>query len=263
MRKSLQKIVAEFEAQADSIKRQLALVEYLVRGFPALAGLPISKTQAKNMAIIAKSLNSYISNDMRAAIQNGSIIIAAAFFEEAIRKLVRDCLVTMSHKKKYFHELAIPVQKSQISSFGTRFLEIKNPTDLFQLEIVTHLENMLACARKAEGYVLLAADISKNKNNMRSGELTELCGRVGVSAVWERVSKKKRIQDFFGQYNPKFVMHESTVRLNGFIETRNSLIHLDPSANTYGRAWIESEVEFLAAITQSVAGVFDQHLRGL
>ncbi len=263
MRNSLQRIVSDFQSQMETVKRQLALFDYLVRGSPTLTGLVISETQSRNMAIIARAMNTYISNEMRVAIQNGSIIIGAAFFEESIRAIVRDCLVVMAHKKKHFHELGRSVQKSQIASFGTKFVELKNPDELFQVEFITQIENMLTCARKAQGYVLLSAEISKNKNNMRSAELTDLCNRIGVSGIWEKLAQKKPLQDYIGQYNPKFVLSEATNRLNAFIEIRNGLMHLNPIASSYGTPWIEAELDFLSAVTMCTASVIDDHLRRL
>ena len=80
MRESLDRIVSQFDSQTESIRRQLALIDYLGRGGAPLEGLAISKTQAKNMSVIAKGMATFISSDMKVVIQNGSVIILSAFF---------------------------------------------------------------------------------------------------------------------------------------------------------------------------------------
>jgi hypothetical protein len=263
MRDSFKKTIAEFDTQVTSIKRQLALMDYLVRGSPALEGLAISKTQEKNMNVIARAMSVYISGEMRAAIQNGAIIIIAAFFEDTVRSLLRDALLAITDEKKYFHELSSSIQKNQIRAFGSRFLEMKDPGELFQIEFVTQIENMLLCARKDEGYVLLASEIAKNKNNLRSAELTDLCSRIGIVGVWEKIARQKELQDYLGQYNEKFVISEATHRLNSFVETRNNLTHYDPGSTSFGRDWIVAQVEFLVAVIKSVAHILDDHVSTL
>ena len=261
MRDSLQKIVSEFEFQTQAIKRQLSLLEYLVRGEPELDGLTLSRTQKRNMSVISRAMNFYITNEMKVVALNGSIIIVAAFFEEAIRSLIRDCLAMLSRQNRHFHNLSLSVQKSQINAFAARFHEMKDPTEFFQVESITQIENMLACARRAEGYVLLSAEISKNKNNLRSAELSELCNRIGLKGIWGKISERVEVQDYVGQYNPKFVLSECTNRLNAFIEARNALIHMSPSASSYGRDWIEAEMEFLVTVLNCAALVFDDHFK--
>jgi hypothetical protein len=260
MRSSLEDVIKDLGLQFSAVRRQLDLVEYLVRGVAAPAALKLSKTQSNNMRVVAKAMSGFISTETRIAIQNGAIIIVAAFFEEAIRRLIRVCLVVASSRIKSFDGLNVAIQKSQIQSFATRFSEIKDPNDLFKIEFVSQIENMLACARKVEGYVILSSEIAKNKNNLRSSELSEICAKIGLRKVWEKIALRKEIQDNLGQFNPDHVLHEATSKLNEFIDARNSLMHLDPLATSYGKSWIEAQIAFLQAVTVSTAYVLDDHL---
>jgi hypothetical protein len=257
MRESFQIIVSDFQTRLEAVRRQLVLVEYLV-GLTSLPGdLRISKTQQKNIRRMSKGFSEYVSPVMRTSTSSAAIIISAALFEETIRKLIQESVSIVEKKKRNFSELGANLQLAQLQAFINRLKEIREPGELFKVEMQAQLQNMYNCATKDEAYVLDALGISKNERNMRSGEISDLCSRIGLKKLWSKIATLQEVQDFFGQYNLKVVEAELTNRLNSFIRVRNEIIHLQP-LTSYGRPWIEAETNFLKLIANSAANELDR-----
>jgi hypothetical protein len=247
---SIQAALSTFKSETDSILGQIEIIDFLCGLGPAPVSIRISKTQQGNLKVIQKNCAKHMNAATRNSIANGAIVLISSLFEEFVRKVVAGSADHLKSKKQHFKELSRSIQKAHLKEFSELLFEHIRKDQIYAPQMVHEIENLNKCVSGDKSFAILAERIARNRRNLTATELGEICGRIGLKKILERMAAHPELQDYFGQYTAAVVNGKTVEKLNNFMQQRNYITHGGSSKNSYGTAWISDHLQFFDILGQ-------------
>lgn len=256
---SIQIALDDFKDQTQSIRRQIQIVDFLCGQAGPPPAINLSKTQLKNFKIIQKLCGPYADVTTRTTVANGAIVVISSMLEQFVRLAVSGAVSHLRTKKKAFKDLNQSVQNAQIKEFADLLMRQMRDGQLFSIHLINEVSNLHKCLNSDAGYALMSDSISRNRKNVTSSELAEICSRIGLKKVMEKLASHTEVQDYFGQYDIQIASARTIEKMNNFMSERNLITHGGSSAKSYSTNWIIDHLEFFDILSASLAEELDKY----
>jgi hypothetical protein len=255
---SIQAAMDTFKDESNSILRQIELVDFLCGLGAVPNGIVISKTQRANFRVIQRNFSGHMNATLRNSIANGAIILVSSYFEEFVRKAVAGGAGHLKSKKQHFKELNKSIQEAHLKEFSELLVERMRKNEIYSPEMVREVDNLNRCISGDISFAILADRIARNRRNITSQELGEICGRIGLKKIVEKLASESELQDYFGQYNVAVALGKTTEKLNNFMQQRNYITHGGSSRTSYATDWIRDHLQFFVILSQLLGRELDK-----
>ena len=256
---AIQIAMDDFKDQTQSLRRQIQIVDFLCGQTGPPVAVSLSKTQLNNFKIIQKRCGPYTDIATRTSVANGAIVVISSMLEQFARLAVSGAVSHLKTRKKAFKDLNQSIQNAQMKEFADLLLRQMREGQLFSVHFINEVSNLHKCLNSDIGYSLMADSISRNRRNVTSIELAEMCGRIGLKKIMDNLASYTELQDYFGQYNIQIVSAKTAEKMNNFMAERNSITHGGSSAKSYATNWITDYLEFFDVLTISLASELDKY----
>lgn len=252
------------EIARDFAKRTDGIIAFLDIVAAAIA---VAKAEHKNV----KSHSSFVSSSRRLKARivknidfsltayDGTFLTVCAEYEMTIRKLIEKYVLDAAQKCTEYHHLPKEIREWYPDGCSNLILNITQ--DKYAHLTKDAIVRSLASCQKIKGYSLLGEAFSDNSKNFWPAVIEEILSkRMGLSKVWQKISRQSGIQSFVGTGELSTVERQSKDRLEKLMQRRNDVIHRGRSYFAPSDTEVRDASKFLSVLIDSLAQVMKSHL---
>jgi len=193
---------------------------------------------------------------------DGAFLTLCAEYEMSIRKLIDKFVLDASIKCTEYHHL--PQAMRQWYPDGCSNLILSIAQDKFAHLTKEQIVRSLASCLKTKNYGLIGEAFSDNQRNFRPEVLEEtLSIRIGLSKIWQKLSRDAALQAMVGTTEPSTVERQLRDKLSKIMQRRNDIIHRGRSYFTPSATEVRDSAHFLKALALGLALIMEHYLDGI
>lgn len=195
----------------------------------------------------------------RVASVNSCTLLLAATFEEFIREMgrqyAREIVERATSVDQLPRKLAATAWKRTLESLARAKLDTGGTPESFDViarDARQSFDKVCGFVGGDKSQDIYQALIH-NESNMRPNQLNDIFSVCGLSNVCLKFSDKQQLLDFFDETEAGKVHGQFLVRLNDFMERRNSIAHSLNPGNSSGPEQLRKDIAFLKAVAMSLS----------
>jgi len=188
---------------------------------------------------------------------DGIYLVICAHFELTVRQLIEQFVEELMASLTSFHHLPSAIKDWHPTGCAQIMMKM-NQESFGHLTPDALIANLASClnASAAKPYKLTTEAYSFNEHNFRPSILEEqISKRLGLSKVWQKLSRQPSLTTFFKATRSETVENLSRKRLEDCMLRRNQIIHRGRTYYTAGETEVIDCAKFLCAFTESLANV--------
>ncbi|EFL49221.1 hypothetical protein DesfrDRAFT_4035 [Solidesulfovibrio fructosivorans JJ]] len=155
----------------------------------------------------------------------GVFLILSAIYEEYIKSVLRQACKIIIKDRGSISMMPIDIVKSHIEVSSNKLKQAKAPNGVNLAELRAIAENLYNFTQEKEEFDLYIDDICTNDRNITAPQIKELCKKIGIKEILEKVSQREKIKKYFGIDNVSTIKNEVSAKLMTFINKRNEIVH--------------------------------------
>jgi hypothetical protein len=254
-------IARDFSKRADDIIAFLDIIS---------TAIAVAKVDHRNI----KSRSPFISSSKRLKARivkspnfsltayDGSFLTVCAEYEMTIRKLIDKFVLDAAQKCTEYHHLPKEMRDWYPDGCSNLILNITQYKNA-HLTKDSILQSLVSC-QKTKGYSLLGEAFFDSSRNFWPAVIEEMLSkRIGLSKVWQKISRQNGIQSFIGTNDLSTVERQSKDRLEKLLQRRNDIIHRGRSYYTPSDSEIRDAAKYLTVLIDCLANVMKLHFDSL
>ncbi len=197
--------------------------------------------------------------DLRVTMTNSIIVSALSTAEEAFREVFIEALNILeiyvpthdhlnSQLKKANSEKSIDLVK--------RLLKEGKKADA-----TSALRGLSKCLNSEPGYKLATAELTDNKGNFRSSQLTEISKSIGISEIWKLIADGPAVSDLLGGETD--LERATTVLINDWnalFDERDLIVHRVSRASGWGSDRVKAAIELAQVVLSRLSAVLESEI---
>jgi hypothetical protein len=257
----MQQIAQDFSKRAQDIVAFLDIIS---------TSITVAKADHKNI----RSRSSFVSSSKRLKAKiiqspyfsltayDGSFLTVCAEYEMTIRKLIEKFVLDAAQKCNEYHHLPKEMRDWYPDGCSNLILNIAQDKNAHLTKDMI-LQSLASC-QKIMGYSLLGEAFSDSSRNFWPAVVEDMLSkRMGLSKVWQKISRQTTIQSFIGTDNLSTVERQSKDRLENIMRRRNDIIHRGRSYYTPSDSEVRDAANFLTVLINCLANVIKLHFDSL
>lgn len=210
----------------------------------------------KLKVIVLKNQNFYLTA------YDGAFLTLCAEFEMSIRKLIDKFVLDASNRCNEYHQLPSAMRKWYPDGCSNLILGI-NQGKFAHLTKDQIVQSLASCL-KTKNYNLVGEAFSDNQKNFRPEVVEEtLSIRIGLSKIWQKLSRDVTLQAFVGTTELSTIERQIRDRLDKIMRRRNDIIHRGRSYYTPSESEVRGSASFLKLLVHGLASVIKHYLDGI
>jgi hypothetical protein len=210
----------------------------------------------KLKAIVLKNQNFHLTA------YDGAFLTLCAEFEMSIRKLIDKFVLDASNRCNEYHHLPPAMREWYPDGCSNLILGINQ--DKFAHLTKDQIMRSLASCLKTKNYNLVGEAFSDNQKNFRPEVVEEtLSIRIGLSKIWQKLSRDAALQLLVGTTALSTVERQLKDRLGKIMQRRNDIIHRGRSYFTPSDTEVRESANFLKPLVHGLASVMKNYLDGI
>jgi hypothetical protein len=125
------------------------------------------------------------------------------------------------------------------------------------------LKSLASCV-KIKNYNLIGEAFSDNQRNFWPNVIEDtLSKRIGLSKIWQKLSRDASLQTFVGATEPATVERQLRDKLNNIIQRRNDVIHRGRSYFTPSETEVRDGSNFMKILIYSMASTMKHYFNSI
>lgn len=193
------------------------------------------------------------SADVKVMLLNSSIVSLSAVVEETIRSLLGEYLTVIRENYPDHRKLRADLQKANIDAAIDEIRGSKIPGGAVTMaRIAANIEH---CLIGRDDYILHVERLTYNKGNFKSGEVTSVFKRAGLSSTWQIICDHQIIADWTGLDSNDARMTEIINQWNAIFDERDLVAHRISQASGWSGQRISQSVELCQLVLGRVVAL--------
>lgn len=183
---------------------------------------------------------------LRVVLLNNTIVALVSTIEEAFRNLFGEYLDILNERIESYLWLRPDLQKANLECAIELLREHKRSSDM---QGATSLVNVLAsCLNGDQEYKFFKTELTYNRGNFRSAQVTEMSKNIGMEKLWTRICDCTEIETYFGESD----LDKRVVKLinawNEVFDERDKIVHRISQASGWGSERISETIRLFRMV---------------
>jgi hypothetical protein len=249
----------EFDAALDDLQVSLEFADASSKLRPRLG-------EFLNRAVMRAEANALVDRFFKHAaaeptpFYRGIVIILGGAFEQFIRGLLHDAVLSVRRSVKKYDALGEHIKKENMRRTGQALDSIFEPLDHFDFDYYELCKNIGTCIPGSEEFMLNANVFSIYVSNLTPEHLTKAVARLGVSLNWDDVGGDAGLQELLGGSGARETANDVQDYLKEFIKNRNKLAHTG-SGLTFTSEEVEEFLKFFRLLGKRLVQVLEKQVK--
>jgi hypothetical protein len=205
----------------------------------------------RTQAILGFLTEKQAAPDIRVAISNSLVVAMVSIVEEGIRSLFIEYIRILEDEVGTYRKFRPELAAANIEGVSRQLMKSLEPRS--PVDALSAVRSLLKCLNDEAGFKLTAEEITHNKNNLRSAEVTNLAKKLGIKEIWVSVCRQPAVKEIFPTHDEGQIQFAAIQKWNELFEERNTIVHRISQAAGWGDTIIAPYVEFLAALIAGFA----------
>jgi hypothetical protein len=184
--------------------------------------------------------------EVRVAIFNNVIVSIVSVVEEGIRSLLSEYLSILEEGVGSYQRLRKDLLSANLK--GAAELLVQSLDEAKSIDAAIVARDLLKCLNDESGFKLFKAQITYNRYNLRSGEITQVGKRAGVRKIWEGIRSNPAMQVLHPDLDETQVEQAMLERWNALFDERDTIVHRISQAAGWGDTIILPYIIFVQAV---------------
>jgi hypothetical protein len=207
------------------------------------------------LATLVLSLN-HVSNsapsaELRVLFLNSSIVSLVSVSEEVLRNLFQQYLLCVQRLVSDHRRLRRDLQKSNIE----RGFELLKRLDMRSSssrarELISLIDG---CLKGENNYQLFREQLTYNQGNFRTGQITEVAKKCGISGVLKMTCNCQEFSEYFNDEDVERKVTRFTAKWNEIFDERDTIVHRISQASGWADERIRQAVDFFLLVVRRLA----------
>lgn len=183
---------------------------------------------------------------LKVVILNNVIVAVVSTTEEVLRELFQEYLKILEESFDSHQLLRVDLQRANLDCGIQQLREHKTESNFdIAAGVVRELSRCLA---GEPGFRLFKEELTYNKGNFRSLQLTETAKNVGVLRIWSRVSDCPEVEAYTGESVLETRTNKLIASWNGVFDERDLVVHNVSKASGWGADTIREVMKLFLLI---------------
>lgn len=199
---------------------------------------------------------------LRVMMLNNTIIALASIIEETLRDLFKVYLTILEEGFTDYRWLRAQLRSANLES-ATQLLR-EHRSDFDSSAVVRDLAR---CLDGASDFRLFKEELTYNKGNFRSRQLTDTAKNVGIERLWEQICDSAEVEAYTGDTVLETRVNKITALWNAVFDERDLVVHSISKASGWGAERIRQAAALFsliimrvaASLVRDVSALIDQH----
>ncbi len=214
---------------------------------------PIREEFSEALATLEKVLvlgsNRGTDSTVRISLLNSVIVALVSTAEESLKDLFKAYLEVIEQNIGQHRLLPGPLQNSNLDS-GIAILRVhikENRSTAAALAL-----QFAQCVNGGAPYVLFKDELTNNRGNFRSGQVTTIAKNVGLTEFWQQLSDAVEILDLTGEADLAVRTSDVIRRWNEVYDERDTIVHRISQANGWAEGRIRDAMSLFKIVINRV-----------
>jgi hypothetical protein len=174
-------------------------------------------------AVLTHVADSNPAAALKIVILNNVIVALVSTTEEALRELFQEYLKIIEATFASHQHLRVDIQKANLECGIQQLKEYKAEADLVRAaEVVRDLSK---CLNGEPGYRLFKEELTYNRGNFRSSQLTETAKNIGIHKMWAGICNCSEVEAYTGESVLDTRANKLIGAWNAVFEERDLVVH--------------------------------------
>lgn len=183
---------------------------------------------------------------LRVVILNNVIVTLISSLEETLRDIFQQYLTILQESVQNHRWLRVELQEANLDCAIKLLRDYKTYSKFDDATAV--VEDLLRCLNGEPGYKLFKKELTCNKGNFRSLQVTDVAKNVGFAKLWSRIADCEEVEAYTGASNLDTRTQQLIVIWNAPFEERDLIVHNISKAN----GWSADQIRKAMAISRLV-----------
>jgi hypothetical protein len=202
---------------------------------------------------------------LRVVILNNVIVTLISSLEETLRDIFRQYLTILEESVKNHQWLRVELQEANLDCAIKLLRDYKTHSKFDDATAV--VKDLLRCLNGEPGYKLFKHELTYNKGNFRSLQVTDVAKNVGFAKLWNRIADSQEVEAYTGASNLDTRMQQLIIIWNAAFEERDVIVHNISKANGWSADQIRQAMalsrlvinRIASCLTSDLASLIEQH----
>ncbi|MGH7814549.1 MAG: HEPN domain-containing protein [Candidatus Binataceae bacterium] len=188
---------------------------------------------------------------LRVVISNNVIVTLISSIEETLRNLFKAYLTTLEERFAKHQLLNLQLQRANLDC-GVQQLKDHTKDSEFKLAAAV-VKDLSKCLNGERDYRLFKEQLTYNKGNFRSAQLTETAKNSGMAKLWNKICQCAEIEAYTGESVLDSRVTKLTSVWNAMFDERDLIVHQISRASGWGAGQIKEEMTLSLLVIKRVA----------
>lgn len=188
---------------------------------------------------------------LRVVMLNSAIVALTSTIEETLRGLFKEYLSILEENIIDYRKLREKLQKTNLDCAINKMIKLKSDCDFKAVAVL--VSGLEKCLNGQSGYQLLKENITYNKANFKSKQVTETSSNVGIGNLWESIADCAEIENYTGQTLLASRVNDLIAKWNELFDERDLVVHRISQATGWGADKIKQSIELSKLVLQRIS----------
>lgn len=212
-------------------------------------------------AVLTHVADSNPAAPLRIVILNNVIVALVSTTEEALRELFQEYLKIIEKRFENHQCLRLDIQKANLECGIQQLREYKTEADLAKAAGI--VRELSKCLNGEAGYMLFKEELTYNKSNFRSSQLTETAKNMGIHKMWSSISDCSDVEAYTGESVLETRVNKLIAAWNAVFDERDLVVHNISKASGWGAVKIREAMTLFLLIMARISAYLVADLMAL
>ena len=201
---------------------------------------------------------------LRVMMLNNTIVALVSIIEETLRDLFKVYLTILEEGFTDYRWLRPQLRSANLESAVQLLREHRSESDFDSSAVV---KDLARCLDGASDFRLFKEELTYNKGNFRSRQLTDMAKNVGIERLWEQTCDSPEVEAYTGDAALETRVNKITALWNAVFDERDLVVHSISKASGWGAERIRQAAALFsliimrvaASLVRDVSALIDQH----
>lgn len=185
-------------------------------------------------------------SELRVLMTNSVIVTAVSTLEETLRQLFIEYLTIVEERIDSYKRLRGELRDAN----AEKFVEVlrKSFKEKNENEALKLVDDLRKCLAGEAGYQLRKDEITHNKGNFRSFQLTDIAKLIGLNEIWRKIAHDESVANYIGIELGETCTQRLISDWNAIFDERDVIVHRISQASGWGVERVEQGIDLVLLV---------------
>ncbi|MCF3470774.1 HEPN domain-containing protein [Stenotrophomonas maltophilia] len=197
--------------------------------------------------------------DLRVTMTNSIIVSTLSTAEEAFREVFIEALNILEQNVPTHDHLNNQLKKANSEKSVDLIKRLLKEGRKADASLA--LSGLSKCLNSEPGYKLASSELTDNKGNFRSSQLTDISKSLGINEIWKLIADGSAVTDFLGgETNIERATAVLINEWNSLFDERDLIVHRVSRASGWGSERVKEAIELAQLVLSRLAAVLEREI---